>query len=402
MFKSLRQDIGISLVFVGVTLSMFLNYFYPVTYWTPIIMLLSCLLLCDSSTLRSRIVWNHTFKMIVAFQIIMLFYFVVSFNEELAHQIKTKLLSFHIYVLALSLILMKTQSIRERDFLPCLFVMSGLLTIISSICHLGGIIELDRMYNKENSILEVFTCNIAAFANFSSALLLLSRFKKKFLLLFLVFSFLDFYVIMMSAKRSYFVSALVVAVLYLYKIKQLKKGIIYAGVLYLLLVMILPQVRELTMTFIDRTLDGFSTVFIEKKSQYVDWDDSASIRAWSQRIAVEKLNDFNFFNYLFGGGYYHWFFDNPLGESYLDMGLIGLFFFAYLVIYIPVKTYRYCSCKEYKLLFCIFISSMNISIVLTNNDPYNYIEYTPICMLAMCSMLNINNKKQILYNGSQK
>ena len=361
-------------------------------------MLLSCLLLCDKSTLKSTITWNKTFKMIVVFQVIMLFYFVVSFNEELAHDLKPKLLSFHLYVLSLSFVLMKTPTLRERDFLPCLFVVSGILTIISAICHFEGLIKLDRMYNKENAVLEVFSCNMAAFVNFSSSLLLLSRYKKKYILLFGVFAFLDFYVIMMSDKRSYFVSALVVAILYLYKIKKLKKGFLYTIVIYTLLVMVIPQVRELTMTFIDRTIDGISTVFIDKKSVHVDWDDSASIRTWSQRIAIKKFDTFNFFNYLFGGGYYYWFFDNPLGESYLDMGLIGLFFYVYIVVYVPLKYFMVCSSKMLKLLCCIFISAMNISIILTNNNPYIYMNYTPICLLAMCIMPNNNKTKKIYDN----
>lgn len=385
MIGSLKQNMGICLVFVGVTLSMFLNYFYPITYWTPIIMALSCILMCDSSTLKSSLRWNKTFKMIIVFQLIMLFYFVVSCNEGLGLHQKTKLLSFHLYILTLSLVLMKTPALHERDFLPCLFVVSGFLSILSAFCHFINLIEIDRMSNGNNAVLEVFTCNITAFVNFSVSLLLLYRYRYKFVLLFLLLAFVDFYVIMQSGKRSYFVSALGVVILFLYKMKLIKKGILYFAIIYTVLVVLIPQVSELTDIFIKRTFDGFSAVFIDKKSAGVDWDDSASIRAWSQKVAIQKLDSFNAINYLLGGGYYYWFFDNPLGESYLDMGLIGLFFFVYLVVYLPFKTYRKCSNKEINKLFCLFVASMNVFIILTNNDPYNYLMYSPLCMLAMYS-----------------
>lgn len=79
------------------------------------------------------------------------------------------------------------------------------------------------------------------------------------------YDFLDFYVIMLSAKRSFFVSALAVAILFLYKVKQLKKGLIVSFITILLLVIFIPQIWDLAETFIERTIDGFSTVFFDKK-----------------------------------------------------------------------------------------------------------------------------------------
>lgn len=388
MITAFRQKIGICLVLVGITISMFLNFFLPVTYWTPFVMGLSCLLLCDRTTFSGKIYWNKIFKYILTFQLIMLCYFLVSFNEELAHQIKFKLLTFHLYIICLTFILMKTPSLRDLNYLPFVFVISSFLTLLSSFCHFSGLIEMDRMYNQENSVLEVFTCNAAAFVNFSSSLLLLYKSKKWLLPIYFVMIFMDFYVIMQSAKRSFFVSALAVAILFLYKVRQLKKGLIISFVMVFLLIIFIPQIRDLAITFIERTIDGFSTVFIDKKSTYVDWDDSASIRAWSQRVALQKLQSFGFFNYLLGGGYYYWFFDNPLGESYLDMGLVGLFFYIYIVVFIPLKFYNKCSKNSSNQLLFFFSALMNICIILTNNDPYNYINYVPICLIALYSYNN--------------
>ena len=135
----------------------------------------------------------------------------------------------------------------------------------------------------------------------------------------------------------------------------------------------------------DRTINGFSDVYVNKKSNVVDWDDSASVRAWSQMIALQKLSEFTLVNYIFGGGYLFHFFDNPIGESYIDMGVIGLFFYTYLIVYMPVKFFLRIDYTLKKQLFCFFVALMNISIILVNSDPYIYMTYTPLCMMAMFS-----------------
>lgn len=381
---SLRQNLGICLVFVGVTTSMFLNYFFPITYWTPIVMFLSCLLLCDSTTFTNKTSFNKTFKALFCFQLIMLVYFFFTFNEDEKH-FWNRNLSFHLYIITLLIILSRTPKLKERQFLPVLFIYSSLLSAIAAICHYTGLIELDRTLNQEDAVLEVFTCNIAAYISFITCLLLMKKRSLFLTVLIILVILLDFYVIMMSAKRSYYVSVLIVGLIYLYKIKKLKQGLTVAALLYIIMVALIPEVREMTVTMIDRTIEGFSTVYIDKKNTYVDINDSASIRAYTQRIALIKLENFSIINYIFGGGYLFHFFDNPLGESYIDMGIIGLCFYTYLIVIVPIRFFHRINFFDKNELFCFFVSLMNICIILVNNDPYTYLAYTPLCMMAIYS-----------------
>lgn len=71
----------------------------------------------------------------------------------------------------------------------------------------------------------------------------------------------------MSAKRSYYVSVLLVGLVYLYKIKKLKQGLLITSVLYIIMVALIPEIREMTITMIDRTIEGVTTVYIDKKAQ---------------------------------------------------------------------------------------------------------------------------------------
>lgn len=364
-------------------------------------MFLSCILLCDSTTFSCKPSFNKTFKSLLYFQLIMLVYFFFTFNEEEIH-FWNRNLSFHLYIIALIFVLSRTHSLKDRNFLPALFIYSSFLSAISAICHYTGLIELDRALNREDAILEVFTCNISSFISVISCLLLI---EKKSLIrntLIVLIIFIDIYVIMMSAKRSYYVSVLLVGLVYLYKIKKLKQGLLITAILYVIMIALIPELREMTMTMIDRTIEGFSTVYIDKKSTYVDVNDSASIRAYSQRLALMKLENFSVINYIFGGGYLFHFFDNPLGESYIDMGIIGLCFYVYLIAIVPIHFFLKINAIDKKELFCFFVALMNICIILVNNDPYTYINYTPLCMMAVYSYKKDFNRYNLEKYGNKK
>lgn len=364
-------------------------------------MFLSCVLLCDSTTFSGRTLFNKTFKYLLYFQLIMLFYFFFAFNEEEIH-FWNKNLSFHLYIISLILVQSRTRSLKDRNFLPVLFIYSSSLSVISAICHYTGLIELDRTLNQEDAVLEVFTCNIASFISVITCLLLMKKKSLIITILILLMIFVDFYVIMMSAKRSYYVSVLLVGLVYLYKIKKLKQGLLITSVLYIIMVALIPEIREMTITMIDRTIEGVTTVYIDKKSTIVDWDDSASVRSWSQRMAIIKLENFSVINYIFGGGYLFHFFDNPLGESYIDMGIIGLCFYIYLIVIVPIHFFTKVNNVDKKELFCFFVALMNICIILVNNDPYTYLNYTPLCMIALYSYKEDYKRYKLEKYGNKK
>lgn len=386
MIKSLRQSFGISLVFVGITISMFLNYYFPFLYWTRYVMFLSCILICDKTTFRKHVQWNNTFKVLFAFQILMLIYLFLFYNDEYYYN-WNKYLSFHLYVIALIFILARTDKLWERDFVPVLWGISTVLSFLVAFCTFTGLIELDLMVNKEDAILEYFTCNISVLANFVSSLILLRKLDNKVILKILLLGLvlLDFYILANSGKRSYFLSALVMLILFLYKIKRLTAGLIIGSAIFVLGNIFFPQLREITSEILTRTYEGINTLFLDRRNvTHIDWNNSADQRLYLKKLAMIKFANFSWYNYIFGGGYLLQFFDNPLVESYLDMGILGIILFSYIIVFVPIKAYLQCSEGDSNLLLCIMIASMNIVIIITNNDPYTHSMYTPICMIAMC------------------
>lgn len=384
----LCQNIGISLIFVGVTISMFLNYFYPIMYWTPWIMILSCILLCNKNTFKGTAYLNKSFKIIIYYQLLMLFYLICFFNND-TDQSWTKQLSYHLYILAIISIFARTPSLKERNFLPVLTIISSVLTIITSICHYLDLFELThrlvQIGDEQRIVLEVFTTNISAFVNFVCCILLFNR-KQKLISLFLIcLIVVDIYNIIQSGKRSYFVALGSVSILYLYKMKRMLTGIATSSILFVLLFALIPHVQDAVIELTERTVTGFSTLYGDNQSYAIDWDDSASLRVYLRRLAIIKLNKFTDLNLLFGGGYLCQFFDNPLGEAYIDMGIIGFVMYAYIIIIMPLIFFKRINCNHKNELFAFFLALMNICICLTNNDPYTYLAYTPVCLIAMYS-----------------
>lgn len=305
---SIRQNLGLCMVFCGVTTSMYLNFFFRGMYFTQYILLLSCALLCDRNTFVTSSQTNKYFKMIIAFQIIMLGYLFFTFETKTITPY-IRQLSFHLYILVLSFILMRTPSLRERNFIPWIFGYSAILSIVSSVLHYLDLFEMERIVYGENFVLEVFTANIGAYINLICCLLSIRKdrtFLSKTVLI--IFIFIDFYIITKSGKRSYFISALLVILFYLYKEQKMMAGLGICTVIYFILLLFIPEVQDITSTMMDRTINGFSDVYVNKKSNVVDWDDSASVRAWSQMIALQKLSEFTLVNYIFGGGYLFHFF----------------------------------------------------------------------------------------------
>lgn len=390
--KEIRQNIGISLIFTGVTLSMYLKYFVSDVPLSPVIMLLSCVLLCDKDTFRNNMNWNRGFRFLFLFQLFMIFYLFLFFNDQSDTTIP-KQLSFHLYILALIFIFGHTPSLWNRNYIPYLLIISSLLSIVGLTCHLLDLFELDRMLHKgENSVLEVFTANIAAYASFICCMLMMEIKKKKEFLLLIIIIAIDLFVIIESGKRSYFVAVIASVMLYLYKKQRLGQGIVLLIVSILILFVFIPEFQEMVITIADRTISGFSDVYVSQSS-VTDWNDSASLRVFLQKQALQKFYDFNLLNVVFGGGYYCQFFDNPLAESYLDMGFIGLLSYFYIIVLFPFTYIIKFSSDDKKEILPFFLALMNICIIITNNSPYIYLAYTPICVMSMYLFPTISNNE---------
>lgn len=393
LLNDLRHKIGFCFVFSGVSLGMLLNYGYPVTKWSPVIMVLSILCLWGKSEIQGAKKWNRYFKMIAIFMGVMVCYRIFYDGNRIEYA--NKVTVFQFYILSLCYVLNRNQKLAFCNFIPVLILYTSILSVIFALMHYAGMFSWEFWHDQmsEERILEVFTANAAAFINMMACLV---SFKKKkwlintFLVLMCV---IDMYVIVSSGKRSYFVAVFAAIFFLLYKYKMVRKSIPYISIAIIALFLFSPTVRDQIVTMIENTINGFTDVYGSKNVAY-DENSSSSMRAYLQKDALDALfTKYSFFNYIFGAGYTAYFTDNPLLESYMDMGITGIIFYVLVIIVMPIRLGMKILKKDKCALFTFLVAIMNIVICITNNDPYIYIVYTPVCVLALYYSRICNIKK---------
>ena len=174
---------------------------------------------------------------------------------------------------------------------------------------------------------------------------------------------------------------------------MIRKSLPYICIGVIALFLFSPTVRDQIMNMIDNTINGFSDVYGSKHVAY-DENSSSSMRVYLQDRALEALStEYSFLNYIFGAGYTAYFTDNPLLESYMDMGIAGFIFYVMIIIVMPLRMGMKIVKKDKCALLAFLVAVMNIVICITNNDPYIYLVYTPVCVLALYFSRIYNVKK---------
>ncbi len=377
-WESFRYGLGISISLCGISLAMLLNYIFPGVPWTPAIMFLSvlCLFPYEHFSLKGKM--DHILKMVLCIQVLMLIYWIFSENFDK----KFNYLSFHLYILAFIFVLRTNPNLHKANFLGILFIFSASLSIIFAIIHFSGLYVVHIMEFRHERILEVFTMNRAAFANLIAGTILIGGSKKTwFKILLTVLIAIDIYVVVKSGKRSYFVNIFVVM---FYIALRNRKRIDYIVAISITLIIALFFISEVQNTFsmlMNRTISGFMDVYGSQRVMY-DENSSSSIRAFALQAAIRDFQDFNSFEQIFGKGYYSYYIDNPILEAYLDMGIVGFCLFFYVAIVMPLRLFWKVPYKNKEAILVYCFALMTIVISLTNNNPYQYINYTPLCILA--------------------
>lgn len=382
ILEGFNIKIGISLALCGVPLAMLLNYFFPVVSWSPIVMMFSAICLYNPS--GENVKNNRYLTSIITFQVLMLIYWFLFDSNNY------KYLSFHVFILAFYYVITRNDKILECDFLRTLFVYSGILSIACAILEYLGFFSFEFWYDLGASdagerTLEVFTANIAAYTNLVAALVLFSKNNKPwFNLLLLILCAVDLYVISYSGKRSSFVAAVFAIgyVVYRNKVYVNHKGLI--ALIIVTSVVLVPQIRDTFLDFFDRTISGFTDVYGGKKVDF-DENSSTSIRAYNLDLALKQFETFTFGEYILGRGYLKFFIDNPLLESYLDMGIMGFLFYFYIIVLKPILILRRNIIDDKYTTLALLLALSNTFICISNNNPYEYFAYTPTIMLALYS-----------------
>lgn len=386
--RDLFADIGIALILIGVPLAMYLNYYFPIVDWSPVIMALSVILVMSfRNLLKIRFpLFNRIGTIIVFYQIIMILYGLYSDKMDF------RLLSFHLYIIVLFVALSSNSPrLSFESTKTCIFVVSAIVTLLGAFTLFKGLITGSTIFlfreNDENSILDLLTMSYGFLINFIAGLFVLRK-NKVINIIILIFISIDFYLMLFLGKRTALLIALISFFFFIYTQPNFKvnilRGFAYLSSLLILMIVIYTtndQIKEqINRVFLNIYL-GIAVIF---GSAEADLFGSAISRVILREKAFEMINsDFNHFNLLFGKGYMTIVLDNPVLQSYVDMGIIGFILFFFLILMCPfwilMKSFKLNdSSIKYFYLFTIY----NTLSAFHSGIPYAYIKYTPILLLA--------------------
>lgn len=392
-------NFGIALSLVGVPIGMYLNYIFPFVKWSPVIMFISiiCILSFKNLILGKLPSYNKTFKIILLFQLLMLLY--GSFSSNLTFQY----LTFHFYIVVLLLAL----SSIERSYSPygvihVTFYVSIFCSILGAFFLWSGIVTGEKAWllKQENDeyALEPFTVAMGAIVNLVAALCYKSN-NTKIIILQWLFILIDIYIVFISGKRTPLFVSLIIILVYVQKTGGISTKVFIKYLKLFLLFFVFFIVTyfyfDSFQILIDRYFLNFynGVLNILGNTDVKDLSGSGIDRYTNREFAYSYIsNNFNFFNYILGAGYMTKWIDNPLLQSFLDMGMIGFILYVYLVIFYPIKSFF--KIKNMISLFAFLLCVYNIMATYSSGNPYAYLKHVPIVFLSFILFLEKSHKKK--------
>lgn len=395
--RSTRISIGMALAWTGVPLGMYFNYMQPNIGWSPVIMLLSVLLIIRYDRLVAGKIARFSVILlcILSTQATMLMYGIFSGNMNWRYT------SFHIY--AIFLIIALSSNTRENSLnykvVLWTFILSGYCSVLGAYYHWNGLITSQTAWQlrqeDENYALEPFTASLGALVNFAAALCLLRTRPKLFSWLIFTLLLVDVYVVLWAGKRTPLIVMIAMISLFIAKNHRyfLKKSIFsFAFILVssTCLYFLAPEFQLRIDQFAYNSISGVLNMFGDFSVS--DTTGSASSRYDYRIWTYNYINEnFSLINYILGGGYMTQWIDNPLLQSYLDMGVVGLAAYTFLIIIYPAYLMTRCNSNDaftLSLLLCIY----SIISTLNSGNPYLYTKWIPVIMLAYFAKETLQNQ----------
>ncbi|PXY42550.1 hypothetical protein DMB65_00550 [Flavobacterium cheongpyeongense] len=397
--SGLFTNIGVALALVGVPLGMYFNYLFPFVKWSPIFMFFSFLFIISSKNLfLGRFPsFNKMFIIIFIYQLLMIFYGIFS------TKLTTQYLSFHIYILSL-LVAYSTNELRYsyKNVIVTTFYISAICSLLGAFFLWSGLVTGEKAWelrqDNEEYALEQFTVVVGAITNFICALCWQVKNIKLKLIVWL-FIALDAYIIFRSGKRTPVFVSLIILIIYSYKTGGINNKLLLRYFKIFMLLAILAVSFYINVDFFQKLVDNFFYNFyngvlnILGNTDVRDTTGSAIARYNSRKWTYEYIeNNFSFLNYIFGAGYMTRWIDNPLLQSYLDMGLFGLLFYILLILIYPIKSYI--KGNSTIVLFAILLCVYNFMASISSGNPYAYIKHIPVVFLAFTVNLERKNNRK--------
>jgi hypothetical protein len=386
--------IGMALTVVGVPWGMCLTYFMPSIKMSYVLMIASIFCITSFKNLvRMKFPsFNRLFGIILLFQIMAIIYYWFSDAER-------EYIRFQYFLVAL--VIAYSSLDKEKDYstaVKAVFILSSLGVGLACYLITKGLLlysmtmssELWVQKQSETLILEIFTLMIFPVVNIASGMALSEKSKWVRCFKIAIYS-ADVYLLLVSTKRTPVLVAVVMAMVFFYQKDVYKDLFLWKPRVYLKIVagfgilslvyMLSKTVSESVNRFVYNFASGLMVFFGDMSVS--DSTGSAAARVYSRQFMTDYIeNEFDIFNYIFGGGYMIKWLDAPILQAYLDMGVLGFIVYFFLIVYLPIKTILKRASNNLQMMALLltvhaFVSGLN------SGHPYQYLKWTPLCLLAL-------------------
>lgn len=384
--RVLLYNVGIALAIIGVPMGMYCNYLFPKIQWSPVFMTISVILIFSYNNLLKLRFPSVNKYLVYAFlyQSLMLLYGV--FSGAMTFQY----FSFHLFLMFFILSLSTNKLITIDEFtITTVFYLSLPLSIFGATFLYNGLItgEVAWELRQENEkyALEIFTVSSGAIINLIAALFQIRKGNNVKSTIAIFFVLIDLYIIIFGGKRTPLFVSLIALILYLFGLVRwdFKKIGTYIFLGFLILATVIsftPTLRDVLSSQIEDLYNGVQVLF--GNTSVSDRSGSSLMRVINRDWTYNYIEfRFDFFNYIFGAGYMTKWIDNPLLQSFLDMGTIGFLFYFYFILYFPISSIRKAKGDRiiyFGTLLCLY----NLVSVLNSGNPYLQIKHSPYIILA--------------------
>lgn len=393
------SDAGLALIIVGVPIGMFMNFFISNSSWSNILMFAGLLMIVRVSKLLKMELpsWNKNMALLLVFQFLCVIYFMAAQDPP------RKYLNFHIFIMGLIFALSSVdfKIINIDRVISIAWVLSITCVLLDYFCFAQGLVgdytEVISIFNNDDNILERFTMSSACLTNIICSLFL-SR-KARWVQIIAVLSIiLDFYIITLIGKRTPLIISFVIVVSYLLKnrISFKLSYIVYAILIYFIVVYVFFR-NSVVNVQLTSVIDNIGRGVEDMISGSETDDFGSAVARYEARVFAIDYIRFNFspLNYIFGGGYMVKWLDIPILQAYLDMGIIGFFFYLYYVLLLPIISIIKASATNVAIQFASFNAFYSIFSAFNSGNPYGYNKWIPIVVLVFVLINASKDTKQV-------
>lgn len=383
------SEMGIALSLVSIPLGMIVKVIWGNMIFGNLLMALGLLMMFPYHRMRDGIRLNLQSGVMI-FVILSFVYYIFSDFDEPVYLLYLGVTLFFSVGLSLSKYgkdFSFDNTIRYIWLFSLVSVLGGLYCFVSGkLSFLSGLLD----FNEEgDTIYDGLTMGSVCIMQIICSFYFISKDDNSLLERYLMFLLiiLDFVMTLMAFKRTPLLIALVIIFYYLRRLGYLaltpRKVICFILVFLAIMVYVISnsELSEAVATISENTFEGISSLVTGDHTGH-SLTNSTDVRIENRDAAFGMIAHFDVLEYMIGRGFMTFWFDMPLVQSYLDMGVIGLVLFAFYTVYLPLYSVFSKIRKNRIVLLCGMFAFPGAVCCLTNGHPYFQSLWMPVSLLC--------------------